>query len=124
MTGYCPIFFSEKSRQTNIMGTLASELKKEHKVPFELRINHCRLLDYSCFFQSASHVSDRDQLLPWVCSDLQRTSAGAHFHHDLASPSPWPNQKPLFWIDKPCCSDIASLTMFTHIQDTPGKMKR
>lgn len=65
------IFFTEKPRQTNIMGTPASELKKDYKVPFQLRINHCRLLDFSCFFQSASHLSDRDhQLLPWVLSDL------------------------------------------------------
>lgn len=81
-----------------------SEPKREYEVPFQLRINHCTLLDFSCFFQSAPHLPDSDQPLPWVPSDLQSNKCRGSFpSRSDCKPLPGPNQKPPFWIDKLCC---------------------
>lgn len=99
----------------------APELKEEYKVPFQLRINHCRLLDFSCFFQSASHLSDRDQLLPWVPSDLKSNKCRCSF--PTRKPLPEPNQKPPFGVDNLCCTDTASLTSLLIFKTHQEKWK-
>lgn len=80
-TGYSRVNFLHRKKQGKPTSWAHLHLNwgKNPKCFVQLKMNQYRPFDFSCFFQSASHLSVRDQLLPKVPSDLQSNECRSSF---------------------------------------------